>query len=176
MSDRLIYDPTSHAKLPESEFLKLQPTGGYTPIQSPRTGQWFAIQDFNGHAIHLDVVADDHRDAVMETILRHELTEEIVARCEQVRAAGTTVRRVSVTEGRHESLTRAAVFSQVRSRGYSQDEVSFAYETLGETEKLATDDVGSETLKVGDGASVEPLTEDAPADEDDDAADPGSDD
>ena len=174
MSDRLIYDPTSNAKLPESEFLMLQPAGGYTPVQSPRTGAWFALQSFNGHAIKLDLVADDHKHAVMETILRHELTEEIVARCEQIRANGETVRRVTVSESRHEHVTRAAVFSQARSRGYSADEVHFAYETLDESTKLADADLGATTLKVGDDAAIAPLTEDAP--EDEDAADPGSDD
>ena len=152
-----LFDPTACCMVDESTVLKLTCSGGYQPCLSPRTGQWFAIQTWLNQPCLLEAVDDDFRPFVNEIIKRYELTEELCARIEMMRAEGETpTERQVIGEGSMtDHLDRSLVFNTVCARGYARDEVIHAYNTLSQLERLTESTLGAQRVSVGDDLTIE---------------------
>lgn len=161
-----LYDPTANCKVDESTVLKLNPTGGYQPCLSPKSGKWFAIQTWINTPCTLEQVAEHHRDNVQAVIDRYELIEEVSARVEMMRAEGEAP-TIAVEESKDglDHLSRIMLVSACRSRGYTMEEIKHALATRERLQELADATLGAQRVTLSDNVTVEAHEEEGGDDE-----------
>ena len=106
----------------------------------------------------------------MAAIVRYELTEELCARVEMMRALEEEPTIVEVDVERHDVRTRTTAFTVCATRGYTSAEVTHAYATLERLTELAEATLGARHLQPDRAGVSDSLTVTAADSEADDAA------
>lgn len=153
-----IYDPTANAMVPANSVLRLEDAHtAYVPMLSSKTGQWFALRLWTGKTMKMDEVDAEQRDDLMNAIVRYELTEELCARVEMMRALEE---QPTITEAKssHTERTRTSAFAVAAARGYTPAEVSHAYATLDRLAELAEATLGARHLATDHAGVTDSIT------------------
>ena len=154
-----VYDPYAHCERSLDETTALAFTGDYVPVKSVREGKWFAVHFKTNRSFKLSDLPEDADAKMLENaILSHELSDELLEACYEVRFRMVEVDPPSEAEleeskaridSRFGQSPRAAAEARASFSGYKPDEVRLA--TVRLSEKLLDETLESvERIKISD--------------------------
>jgi len=146
-----VYDPYAHAERPLEECTALLFAGDYIPVKSVIEDKWFAVHMRTNRSFKLSNLPEDANGKMLQdTILSHELSNELLEACYEVRFRMVEVAPPSEAEldeakaridSRYGQPPRPAAEARALFSGYRPGEVRLA--TIRLSEKLLDDTMAS---------------------------------
>ena len=131
-----VYDPYAHDERQLEECTALLFAGDYVPVKSTCEDKWFAVHMRTNRSFRLsDLPEDADGKMIQDTILSHELSNELLEACYEVRFRMVEVAPPSEAEldeakarldARYGQPPRPAAEARALFSGYTPDEVRLA--------------------------------------------------